>query len=125
VVRRLALLLAVALVACAVLAPAAAARRAPTQAEAVAIRAATAAYVARPGGAASGSIVKRIFVSTVDARFAMAKLRAPGEPVLSTAILKRREGRWTVVTFGVAGFAFKGVPRSVLNDLLGAEICDC
>ena len=54
-----------------------------------------------------------------------AKLRAPDAPMLATAVLERRKARWRVVTFGIAGFPFKGVPERVLNDLLGATLCDC
>jgi hypothetical protein len=124
-VGRIASLAIAAVLAAAALVQPVSARRAPTHAEASAIRAAAAAFVARPGGFAAGSTVARVFVSTVNARYAIAKLRTPGEPVLSTAILEKRSGGWRVVTWGVAGFAFKGVPRSVLSDLLGAEICDC
>jgi hypothetical protein len=115
----------VALGALLVLTPAADARRTATAEEAKAIRAVVRAFAERPGPPASGSTVRRLTVSTVDDRYALAKLRTPGLASPSTAILERRGSHWRVVTFGLAGFAFKGIPEDVLNDLLGATICDC
>ncbi len=104
---------------------AATASRAPTPSEAAAIQAAVQRFVEKPGSPAAGSTVRRIRISTVGPRYAMAKLRSPKAPVLATAVLERRGSGWRVVTFGIAGFAFKGVPEPVLNDLLGATLCDC
>jgi hypothetical protein len=104
---------------------AASASRAPTPSEGAAIRVAVEHFVEQPGAPAQGSTVRRIRVSTVSSRYAMAKLRTPAAPLLATAVLERRGARWRVVTFGVAGFPFKGVPEPVLNDLLGATLCDC
>jgi hypothetical protein len=101
------------------------ASRAPTASEGRAIRAAVERFVEKPGSPAEGSALRRIRVSTVSPRYAMAKLRAPDAPMLATAVLERRKARWRVVTFGIAGFPFKGVPERVLNDLLGATLCDC
>jgi hypothetical protein len=70
-------------------------------------------------------VLRRIRVSTVNARYAIAKLREPDAPTLASAVLERRSGGWRVVTYGVAGFPFRGLPEAVLNDLLGATICDC
>ena len=103
----------------------AAASRAPTASEGRAIRAAVERFVEKPRSQAHGSTLRRIRVSTVSPRYALAKLRSPGAPMLASAVLERRKGRWRVVTFGIAGFPFKGVPKPVLNDLLGATICDC
>lgn len=101
------------------------ASRAPTDAEASAIRAAVERFAARPGPPAPRAKVTRVRVSTVNGRYAIAKVRTGG-PAKATAILARNgQGRWRVVTYGTAGFPFKGVPRAVLNDLLGATICDC
>jgi hypothetical protein len=108
-----------------VLAGNATASRAPTASEQRAIRTAVERFVEKPGSPAHGSTLRRIRVSTVDPRYAMAKLRSPEAPVLASAVLERRKGRWRVVTFGVAGFRFNGVPKPVLNDLLGATLCDC
>jgi hypothetical protein len=121
-IRRTAL---VALATLLAVAPAGHARRAPTVEEAKTIRTAVRAFVERPGPPAARSAVRWLTVSTVDSRYALVRLRTPGLPVRSTAILERRGSRWRVVTFGVAGFAFKGIPETVLNDLLGATICDC
>jgi hypothetical protein len=103
----------------------AAASRPPTAAEASGIRSAIERFVEKPGSPAHGSTLRRIRVSTVDQRYAMARLRSPEAAVLATAVLERRGSGWRIVTFGIAGFAFKGVPKPVLNDLLGASICDC
>jgi hypothetical protein len=109
-----------------VLAGTAAASRDPTASEAVAIRAAIERFVDEPGSPARGAVLRKIRVSTVNSRFAIAKLRSPEAPALATAVLERRTvSRWRVVTFGLAGFAFRGVPEPVLNDLLGATLCDC
>jgi hypothetical protein len=107
------------------LAGVATASRAPTASEGRAIRATVERFVAKPGSPADGSALRGIRVSTVSPRYAIAKLRSPDAPMLASAVLERRKGRWRVVTFGVAGFPFKGVPERVLNDLLGATICDC
>lgn len=124
-VRRLAVLALVSLLVVATVAEPALARRAPSKAEASAIKAAVAAFAARPGAPAPGSAVRKMYVSTVSPRYALAKLRVAESPRLATAILKRTSGRYRVVSYGVAGFPFAGVPRAVLNDLLGATICDC
>lgn len=121
--RLLVALLAAALVAT-VLVPAASARRAPTAGEKTAIRAAVERFAARPGSPAHEATFRRAAVSTVDPAYAMAKLNA-GQPVLATAVLARRAGGWKVVSFGLAGFPFAGVPVKVLNDLLGATLCHC
>jgi hypothetical protein len=107
------------------LAGSATASRAPTAAEGRAIRVAVERFVEKPGSPARGSSLRRIRVSTVSPRYALARLRSPDAPLLASAVLERRKGRWRVVTFGVAGFPFRGVPERVLNDLLGATICDC
>jgi hypothetical protein len=107
------------------LAGSATASRAPTASEGTAIRAAVERFVEKPGSPAHGSSLRRIRISTVSPRYALAKLRSPDAPLLASAVLERRKGRWRVVTFGVAGFPFRGVPERVLNDLLGATICDC
>lgn len=101
------------------------ASRAPTASEGRTIRAAVEHFVEKPGSPARGSTLRRMRVSTVSPRYAMAKLRSPDAPLLASAVLERRKGRWRVVTFGIAGFPFNGVPERVLNDLLGATICDC
>lgn len=121
---RRALVLLVALALAGTLVADAAARRKATTAESAAIRAVVTAYVAKPGPPAGGRF-RRAYVSTVRPAYAMAKLKT-GDPVLATAILRRQaSGRWKVVSFGAAGFPFNGVPVKVLNDLLGATLCDC
>lgn len=107
------------------LAGTAAASRTPTASEGRAIRAAVERFVEKPHSPAHGSTLRRIRVSTVSPRYALAKLRSPDAPRLASAVLERHNGRWRVVTFGLAGFPFRGVPTRVLNDLLGATICDC
>lgn len=103
----------------------AAASRAPTPSEGAGIRTAVERFVEKPGSPARGSSLRRIRVSTVSTRYAMARPRSPEARVLATAVLERRGPGWRVVTFGVVGFPFKGVPEPVLNDLLGATLCDC
>jgi hypothetical protein len=119
------LLVALLLLALLVLAGGAQASRLPTTAERIAISTAVERFAERPGPPRAGAEVKRVRVSTVDGRYAIAKLRTGEGPVLSTAILRRAGPAWRVVTYGTAGFAFRGVPRPVLDDLLGAELCGC
>lgn len=107
-----------------VVAPVAGARRAPTAGEKAAIRAAVERFAAKPSSPAHAGAYRRASVSTVDPSFAMAKLDV-GQPVLATTVLERRGSGWKVVSFGVAGFRFAGVPVPVLNDLLGATLCHC
>lgn len=117
--------LTVAVAVCALLLVASAeARRAPTSSERAAIRTAVATYVARADSrAAPDTRVVRIFVSTVDSRYALAKLRSAGAS--ATAILKRRAHGWKVIRFGTGGFVRFGIPRRVVEDLLGGKLCGC
>jgi hypothetical protein len=122
--RFLASLLACAVVLAGALAGSADARRKPTGSESAGIRAAVVRLTERQGTAVYGARTKRVVVSTVDPSYAMATLDA-GLPVAARAILERRGSGWTVVSFGVSGFPFHGVPVRVLNDLLGATLCHC
>jgi len=102
----------------------ASARRAPTTGESAGIRAAVARYAARPKSQASADArVVRAFVSTVDRRYALAKLISDGAS--STAILKRRAHHWKVIRFGTGGFVRFGLPKRVVEDLLGGHLCGC
>jgi hypothetical protein len=124
VLRRIAVVVLGAVLVAGLLAAPAGARRSPTHAEKAAIRAAVARYVAKPGAPDAPARFRKAFVSTVNGRYALAKL-ATNDPVLATAVLRRGKHGWRVVSYGVAGFRFAGVPVAVLNDLLGATLCHC
>jgi hypothetical protein len=124
VLRRLAVVALGAVLVAGTLAAPAGARRSPTHAETAAIRAAVARYVAKPGPPGAPTRFRKAFVSTVNRSYALAKL-ATDDPVLATAVLRREKRGWKVVSYGVAGFPFAGVPVAVLNDLLGATLCHC
>jgi hypothetical protein len=99
-----------------VLVGAAAGARKPTSAEASAIRSAVAGFIATPGSpAAKDNRVASLNVSTVDPRYAEARLSSPSAGP-SEMLLHRGVGGWWVVGFGSSP-ACDSAPRSVLEDL--------
>ena len=107
------------LVAAALVAPAALAKRAPTRAEASAIRRAVAAYVSRAGSpAAKDNRVVAIKASTVAAGYALARLESKAAGP-SHALLHRTHGAWKVVDFGSGAFPCSDASAGVLKDLIG------
>jgi L-serine deaminase len=74
------------------------ASRAPTASESAAIKAAVAAYIKNPSHhAASDNKVVKVLISTVDKRFASAKLTSVSGN--STTLLKKISGKWKVIGF--------------------------
>ena len=108
-----------------VLAGPAAASRAPTRAERLAIMRA----VRSSPGVARGVRLsfERIRISTVDARYAYARTfarTADGGPIGEADwVLHRVEGRWRVAYFGTEVPPCKSAPRAVRRDLLGTTVC--
>ena len=105
-----------ALVLCLLLAASAAAARKPTAAEGKAIRSAIAGYIAMPNSpAAKDNKVVSISVSSLDARYASARLNSksagPSDIVLHLSL-----GNWWVEQFG-SSLNCAAAPKTVLADL--------
>lgn len=111
--------LAAAVLAAALLAPVALARRPAPKAVARAVRRATVAYIHRPGSAAArDNRVVSVALSTVNPAYAVVRLesRSAGPSLL---FLHRRAGAWRVVDFGSGGFPCSDAGARVMKDLLG------
>ena len=96
--------------------PAAAAKRAPTSAERAALRSAVTGYVNMPESpAAKDNRVTSIAVSTLDSRYAAARLSSlSAGPSLMLFHFSR--GTWFVVNFG-SDIGCDSGPKAVLDDL--------
>lgn len=92
------------------------AMRKPSGAEATAIRGAVAGYVAMPGSAAAkDNKIVSIAVSTLDPRYASARLssKTVGN---ADMVLHRSRGSWWVIEFG-SSLGCDAAPKTVLADL--------
>jgi hypothetical protein len=96
------------------------AKRAPTAAEAKAIRAAMTAFINKKGSpAAKDNKVIHIWVSTVNSSYAAAETKSPTVGG-AFAILHKVKGVWRVKDFGTGGFECgRDGPSKVLKELLG------
>jgi hypothetical protein len=95
------------------------AKRPATAAEAKAVQAAVAVYVATPKSpAAKDNRVSSVSISSANAAYALAKLTSKSAGP-SNALLHRVGATWKVVDFGSGAFPCKDATAKVLKDLLG------
>jgi hypothetical protein len=98
------------------LAPAAAAKRAPTKAERTAVAASVKGYIATPSSpAAKDNRFVVAAVSTVDERYAAVQLSSKSAGA-SEMVLHESRGTWFVVGFG-SSLGCDSAPKDVLADL--------
>jgi hypothetical protein len=117
--RRLLLLLALASLLTVGVSPALAHRN-PTTTEHKAIDKAMLAYVHKKHSKApSDAKITKVVVSTANHSYALVTLSSH-KAGKSRAMLHTKQGKWTVIGFGVGGFSCSLAPAKIFKDLLGA-----
>jgi hypothetical protein len=116
--RRLLVLLAFAGLLTAGASPAVA-HRSPTKKEHAAIDKAMLAYIHKKHSKApKDAKIKKVVVSTANHSYALVTLSSH-KSGKSRAMLHTKQGKWTVIGFGVGGFSCSIAPAKIFKDLLG------
>lgn len=95
------------------------AHRSPTKKEHAAIDKAMLAYIHKKHSKApKDAKIKKVVVSTANHSYALVTLSSH-KAGKSRAMLHTKQGKWTVIGFGVGGFSCSIAPAKIFKDLLG------